>query len=134
MNPLVGRGHCVQYLEVCRAKINQGYLAVTRSVLVSLVLAVAAIAAAPAARALDHVTFRRDNKETTVEGRTLVTAQDGGILLEGRDGVLWPVTPEEQVKVTSDKTPFAPLSREELAGNSWPGFPAASRSTRRRTT
>lgn len=123
MNPLVGRGLRVQYLEVCRAKINQGYSAVTRSVLVSLVLAVAAFAAVTVARALDHVTLRRDNKETTVEGRTLVTAQDGGILLEGRDGVLWPVTPEEQVKVTSDKTPFAPLSREELARQLLAGLP-----------
>lgn len=67
------------------------------------------------ATALDHVVLRRENQETAVSGRIVVTAEDGGILLLGRDGVLWAVPPKEQVKVTSDATPFEPMSREELS-------------------
>jgi hypothetical protein len=64
---------------------------------------------------LDQVVFRRDDKPMTVEGRTLVTAEDGGILLVGRDGTLWNILPKEQVKVTSDDRPFEPLSRAEMS-------------------
>ena len=42
----------------------------------------------------------------------LVTAQDGGMLLLARDGVLWLIPPEEQVEHTSDDKPFTPLTRE----------------------
>ncbi len=67
------------------------------------------------ARALDRVTLRRDGKEIRVEGRLLVTAQDGGLLVLARDGVLWAVTPDEQVEHTSDDAPFEPFSVEELS-------------------
>ena len=66
------------------------------------------------AAALDHVVLKRDNQEITVDGRRLVTAEDGGILVMARDGVLWAIPPKEQVRITSDDVPFTPLSREEM--------------------
>ncbi len=65
--------------------------------------------------ALDYVTFRRDGKTLDVAGRLLVEAQDGGLLVLGRDGVLWAVPPEEQVQHTTDQQPFQPYSRDELS-------------------
>lgn len=70
--------------------------------------------AGPAA-ALDHVVLKRDGRQIHVDGRLLVTAQDGGLLLLARDGVLWAVPPEEQVKHTSDQVPFRPLTRDEMS-------------------
>ena len=70
---------------------------------------------AGAAAAADHVTLRRDGKTLEVEGRVILTAQDGGILLLARDGVLWNVVPEEQVRTSRDATAFRPFSPEEMA-------------------
>ncbi len=67
------------------------------------------------ASAMDQVTLRRAGKETHIQGRILVTAQDGGILLEAPNGVLWTVLPDELVSKTSDATPFRPLSADELS-------------------
>ena len=60
------------------------------------------------------MTVRRDGKNVKVAGRVLVAAQDGGLLLLGRDGVLWLMPPDEQVDHTTDATPFTPFSRDEL--------------------
>ena len=70
---------------------------------------------ADSAAAVDHVVLRRDGKQIHVDGRLVLTAQDGGLLVMARDGVLWAVPPEEQVKHTSDELPFKPLSREEMS-------------------
>jgi hypothetical protein len=67
------------------------------------------------AAGLDRVTLSRDGKEIQIEGRLLVTAQDGGLLLLAPDGMLWAVPPEEQVKHVTDEAPFRPLSSEEMA-------------------
>jgi hypothetical protein len=64
---------------------------------------------------LDHVVLRRDGREIAVEGRLVVKAQDGGLMILTRDGTLWTIPPEEQVRHTTDDTPFKPLSRDELA-------------------
>ncbi len=66
--------------------------------------------------AMDHVTVRRDGRQTEVQGRILTTAQDGGVLIQGQDGVLWQVEPKELVKQSSDAAPFKPLAADELAG------------------
>jgi hypothetical protein len=63
---------------------------------------------------MDQVTLRRDGKTLEVAGKVLVTAQDGGMLLLARDGVLWLIPPEEKVEHTSDAKPFAPLARDEM--------------------
>lgn len=49
------------------------------------------------------------------DGRMVLTAQDGGWLFEGRDGVLWAVPPEDQVKHTPSDVPFKCLSNDEYA-------------------
>ena len=49
-----------------------------------------------------------------VTGRILVEAQDGGLLLEGQDRVIWIVQPGEITERRTDDTPFAPLDREQL--------------------
>ena len=64
---------------------------------------------------MDQVTLRRDGKTLEATGKVLVTAQDGGLLLLARDGVLWLIPPEEQVEHTSDAAPFAPLTRDEMS-------------------
>jgi len=65
--------------------------------------------------AIDEVLFRRDGKERQVSGRVVVEAQDGGVLLQAEDGVLWAIQAEEQLKHASDAKPFHPMSREEMS-------------------
>lgn len=73
------------------------------------------LGAALPACAIDHVAFLRNGREYQIAGRLLVTAQDGGLLVLERDGVLWAIPPEEQLRHTRDEAPFAPWSRRELA-------------------
>ncbi|HBO44845.1 MAG TPA: hypothetical protein DD670_13120, partial [Planctomycetaceae bacterium] len=70
-----------------------------------------------AASAMERVVFERDGRQQTVVGRVVVEAQDGGLLLLARDGVLWTIPPEEKVSLATDDEPFAPLSADELAKN-----------------
>jgi len=70
---------------------------------------------APSAFALDHVTLERDGKELSVSGRLLVEARDGGLLVLGRDGVLWAVPPEQKISHSRDQVPFEPFSRQEMS-------------------
>ena len=67
------------------------------------------------AAALDRVTLRRDGREQQIEGKLLVTAEDGGLLVLAADGVLWAIPPDQIVAHTKDDTPFAPLTREQMA-------------------
>ena len=72
------------------------------------------LACAAAAAAMDQITLRHHGKLVTVEGRVEITGQDESILLLARDGVLWPIMPDEIVKHTSDKTPYQALSVAEM--------------------
>jgi hypothetical protein len=63
---------------------------------------------------MDQVTFRRKGKEMEVTGKVLLSAQDGGLLLMGRDGSLWPIVPEDRISRNTDKDSFAPYPKEEL--------------------
>ncbi len=65
--------------------------------------------------ALDHVTLRRDGRKRKLEGRVVVTAEDGGLLLQTRGGTLWRVTPDEIVSHSKDDKPFKPLTQAEQA-------------------
>jgi hypothetical protein len=71
------------------------------------------IAAVQAALAVEQVTVRRDNGETQVTGKLLLTAKDGGILLLSPDGTLWNIEPQEIASRKQDEQPFAPLSQAE---------------------
>lgn len=82
------------------------------------VLVIAAGCCAVAARAdeLHRVRFLDANGRTrVVEGRIRVTAQDGGILLEGREGRLWNVTPEKLQEKAATGEKFTPWPGDELA-------------------
>jgi len=69
-----------------------------------------------AADALHRVTFTDDaRKHRTVEGRIVVQARDGGLLLEARDRVLWSVTPQQLKRNEKTAQNFAPLSAKEAA-------------------
>ena len=74
--------------------------------------------------ALDYVTLRRDGKETQVSGRLVVTAQDGGLLLLARDGVLWAIPPEEQVETYHRRRALS-AARPRRAGQASAGRVAA---------
>ncbi len=53
--------------------------------------------------------------ERTIEGRLLVEAADGGVLIEDRAGRLWNITPERLVNRESADDRFEPFSKDELA-------------------
>lgn len=78
------------------------------------VLSILLLATVSSALAMDRVTLRRDGKTLEAIGKVLVTAQDGGLVLLARDGVLWLIPPNEQVDRTTDAASFAPLTRDEL--------------------
>jgi hypothetical protein len=67
-----------------------------------------------AALGVDHVSLKRDGELIRIEGRVLVTALDGGMQVQGRDGIIWSVQPDELVEHRADEAPFEPLSAEEL--------------------
>jgi len=64
--------------------------------------------------ALDQVTITKGGQQQRLEGKVLVTAADGGLLLQTADGVLWGIEPAELVERKQDEKPFVPLSRELL--------------------
>lgn len=65
--------------------------------------------------AVDHVVMRDDGGERAISGRLLLTAQDGGLLLLARDGVLWNIEPADIVSHEHDSEPMRPLSTDALA-------------------
>ncbi len=73
------------------------------------------VTCAGSAWGMDRVTLKRDGRTTQLDGRVLVTAEDGGLLLQARDGVLWAVKPEEKVRHVVDQVAFEPYSREQMA-------------------
>lgn len=80
-----------------------------------LALFAAVVLPSESVSALDHITIARDGQEQRISGRTLVQAQDGGLMLQGRDGVIWMIQPEKIVGRETDDTAFVPLSKSELA-------------------
>lgn len=74
---------------------------------------VATMACSPV-EAMDHVTLRRDGQTVYVEGRIVLTAQDGGLLFLARDGALWRMLPTELVKHASDDAPFRAYPTEQM--------------------
>jgi hypothetical protein len=70
---------------------------------------------APTAAALEHVTLREGERQRTVSGQVVVTAEDGGVLLLAPDGTLWAIEPGDLVSRRGDDAPFQPLARDALA-------------------
>ncbi len=65
--------------------------------------------------AIDHITVRKNKQLNNIEGKTLIEAEDGGVLLLSTDGSLWAVPPDELVERTHDETTFSPLSTAKLS-------------------
>jgi len=75
--------------------------------------------------AVDYVTIRQGQASREVAGRIEVEAVDGGVLLLGLDGTLWPIAKDELASRRSDTKRFAALSKEDLTRNlvaDLPGF------------
>ena len=73
--------------------------------IVTASLALLALAACNWAFAVDFVTLDKNGTKTELEGRIEVEAQDGGVLMVTRDGVLWPIPKEEiAARRKDDKT------------------------------
>jgi hypothetical protein len=73
-----------------------------------------ALQAGDPASALDQVDFRRNDRKESVRGQMVVTAQDGGVLLMTRAGVLWTIEPDEILAKSHDDRAFVPLSVAEM--------------------
>ena len=55
--------------------------------------------------------------EKTVEGRVRVQAQDGGLLLEDRQGTLWPITASQTSVIETLNAPFTAMTVDELTSS-----------------
>jgi hypothetical protein len=62
--------------------------------LLALVVALAAVHCT-SAQAIDYVDCKQEGKTTHLSGKTIVQAQDGGVLLLAPDGHLWTLQPEQ---------------------------------------
>lgn len=82
---------------------------------IGLVMIVAVLCGVGSTLAEDRISFRRDGRERQVVGQVLVEDQEGGVLLQGRDSVLWIIPREEIVGRERDEQPFELLDDEQLA-------------------
>jgi len=64
---------------------------------------------------IERVVFLDGKRHREVEGRLVVEAQDGGLLILAADGVMWAITPEQQISRSSDDRPFRPLTADQLS-------------------
>lgn len=86
-----------------------------RAFLVVATVAFASRLSAADGDALVRLTFVGDAEQTiSVEGKVVVEAADGGVLLLGRDGRLWTVTPKQKRGLESTGRSFSLLSADEL--------------------
>ncbi len=77
--------------------------------------------------AVEHVVVRQDGGEKSLEGRILVAAEDGGLLLETASGQLSILQPEEIVRRTSNAIAFEPLGQEAQGAELLREFPTGFR-------
>jgi len=107
-----------------RGSLNRRRIVLCAAAAAALPIAWTAAGLAPA---MEYVSFQRDGRHQQVDGRVLVEAQDGGLLVLARDGVLWAVQPEELVEHRQDEKPFAALSEKEFAERLGAELPAGFR-------
>jgi hypothetical protein len=75
------------------------------------------------AHAVEHVTFRQDERTIQVAGEVVVEAVDGGVLLVDRAGALWAVPHDKMESRKKDDAPFEPYDADALAGQLLPELP-----------
>jgi len=73
--------------------------------------------------AIEHVSIRRDGESIHVDGKIIVEAADGGLLVQDTKGVLWAITPDEIVNRDSDAIPFTPADHDEMSERLLKEFP-----------
>jgi len=89
--------------------------AVLETFLAAALLSYASHVSAADADPLVRIKFVDDSGQTTAaEGKVVVEAADGGVLLLGRDGRLWSITPKQKRDVESIGRPFSLLTADEL--------------------
>jgi len=66
------------------------------------------------ASAIDVLEVEQDGKPVRIEGKVLVEAVDGGLLVLDVDGTMWPLQPDEIKSRTTDDRPFTPLTAKSL--------------------
>jgi hypothetical protein len=76
------------------------------------------------AKAVEHVTYRRDGKESQVAGKLVVKAEDGGLLILARDGQLIAIEPSELIDHRSDSQAFEPLTPKEIGEQTLAALPS----------
>lgn len=67
------------------------------------------------ASAMDRVIIKRDGIRRVLDGRVLVEAQDGGMLVETQDTTYWVCEPSEIESKKTDERPFTRLNAEQTA-------------------
>jgi hypothetical protein len=73
------------------------------------------------------VEFAQDGRTRDIKGRIVIEARDGGMLLEGEDGMLWTIE-DQQIRGRKQlDSPFQPLSSEQLAEKMIAELPAGFR-------
>jgi len=71
--------------------------------------------------------FYQDGQKHSLKARVIIEAADGGLLIEGRDGVQWTIKSDDLLSREKLKTPFEPLSHDELAEQLLAELPAGFR-------
>ncbi|MBQ15693.1 MAG: hypothetical protein CMJ65_01075 [Planctomycetaceae bacterium] len=66
---------------------------------------------------VETVSFDDGGRTRTISGRVLVTATDGGLLVQERDGRLWTVTIETLKTRDPSRIPFQPYTTRELGSH-----------------
>ena len=80
---------------------------------------------ATSASALEHVVIERGGQRQTISGKLVVSAEDGGRLIQTADGVLWTIQPKEMIDQQFDDAPYVPFERNEMIAalqRELPGF------------
>ncbi len=80
------------------------------------------------AATVEQVALLRDGQERVLEGRAIVRAADGGILLETNDGVLWSIERREISSHRQLDQPFKPLTPAALSEKLISEMPAGFKS------
>jgi Protein of unknown function (DUF1570) len=89
----------------------------------ALVVALA-VSHCTSAQAIDYVDCKQEGKTAHLSGKTIVQAQDGGVLLLASDGHLWTLQPEQILAKRHDDQTFSPLTGDELRKSVLADLPA----------
>jgi hypothetical protein len=81
----------------------------------------------PRPEKVERVGFVYDGRPRTIEGRILIEAGDGGLLLQGRDGQLWIIESEDLRDRNELNSSFEPFTNDEVAERLLAELPAGFR-------